>query len=45
MVDLPELNMDSLKDKEDKDMVASYANYYLANGAVIMPRFGNDIAD
>ncbi|KFY67691.1 hypothetical protein V497_00258 [Pseudogymnoascus sp. VKM F-4516 (FW-969)] len=45
MVDLPEPNVDGLKDKEDEDMVASYANYYLANGAVIMPRFGDDVAD
>ncbi|OBT38465.1 hypothetical protein VE00_11173 [Pseudogymnoascus sp. WSF 3629] len=45
MVGLPEPNVDGLKDKEDEDMVASYANYYLANGAVIMPRFGDDVAD
>lgn len=44
VIDLPEPNVEDLKGEEE-DMVASYANYYLPNGAVIIPRFGDDIAD
>jgi agmatine deiminase len=44
LIDLLEPNIESLKDEED-DMVASYANYYLPNGAVIIPRFGDKVAD
>ena len=44
LVDIQEPDIERLKG-EDDDMVASYANYYLPNGAVIIPRFGDDIAD
>jgi agmatine deiminase len=44
LVDIQEPDIERLRG-EDDDMVASYANYYLPNGAVIIPRFGDDIAD
>jgi len=28
-----------------KDFLPSYINYYVANGAVIMPKFGDDVSD
>ncbi|WP_256339204.1 agmatine deiminase family protein [Streptomyces sp. 2224.1] len=31
--------------RRGKDFLACYANYYVANGAVIMPRFGDRKAD
>lgn len=45
VVELLEPNMDLLELEEDEDMVASYANFYLPNGAVIIPRFGDQVAD
>ena len=45
VIDLPEPSISSLKGERDEDMVTSYANYYLANGAVIAPRFGDDTTD
>ncbi len=33
-----------IRSKSD-DFVASYVNYYVCNGAVIAPQFGDDAAD
>ena len=45
VMDLLEPNLEVLEVTEGEDMVASYANFYLPNGGVIIPRFGDDAAD
>lgn len=45
VIDLPEPDLDQLEGGDEEDMVASYVNYYLANGAVIVPCFGDERAD
>ncbi|MFI9200963.1 agmatine/peptidylarginine deiminase [Streptomyces sp. NPDC053048] len=44
IVELPEPDPDRLGDR-GPDFLGSYVNYYLANGAVIVPRFGDGHAD
>ncbi|MFJ6939673.1 agmatine deiminase family protein [Streptomyces sp. NPDC101132] len=44
VVDLPEPDLD-LIDGAGKDFLASYLNYYVVNGGVVVPRFGDRAAD
>ncbi|MFG3281540.1 agmatine deiminase family protein [Streptomyces sp. NPDC048111] len=44
VVDLPQPDLDRITGRGD-DFVATYANFYVANGAVFMPRFGDARAD
>jgi agmatine deiminase len=43
--DCQEPNLNNLRQPGDHDVVASYVNYYLVNGGLIMPRFGDDEPD
>jgi agmatine deiminase len=42
--DLPQPDLDRITGTGD-DFVSTYANFYIANGAVFMPRFGDTRAD
>ncbi|MFC9330707.1 agmatine deiminase family protein [Kitasatospora sp. NPDC057015] len=44
IVDLPEPDFD-LVEGRGKDFLATYLNYYVVNGGVIVPRFGDRAAD
>lgn len=44
IVELPEARVDRTI-TENKDFLASYVNYYVVNGAVILPKFGDTAAD
>ncbi|MFJ9953118.1 agmatine deiminase family protein [Kitasatospora sp. NPDC091207] len=44
IVDLTEPDLSALPDP-GKDFLATYLNYYVVNGAVIMPRFGDQASD
>ncbi|MEC4015448.1 agmatine deiminase family protein [Streptomyces sp. H27-D2] len=44
VIDLPQPDFDEITGRGD-DFVATYANFYVANGAVFMPRFGDTRAD
>jgi len=45
VVDLMEPDLEMLECGREEDIVASYVNYYLANGAVVAPSFGDEKAD
>ncbi|MFF3623538.1 agmatine deiminase family protein [Streptomyces sp. NPDC002467] len=44
IVDLPQPDLDKITGHGD-DFVSTYANFYVANGSVFMPRFGDAKAD
>ncbi|MGW6356203.1 agmatine deiminase family protein [Streptomyces sp. NPDC055092] len=44
VIDLPQPDLDRITGTGD-DFVSTYANFYVANGAVFMPRFGDTRAD
>ncbi|SEM51282.1 agmatine deiminase family protein [Streptacidiphilus jiangxiensis] len=44
IVDLPQPDPDKITGRGDA-FVSSYINFYVANGAVFMPKFGDDAAD
>ncbi|MFI8933259.1 agmatine deiminase family protein [Streptomyces sp. NPDC053474] len=44
IVDLPQPDLDKITGEGD-DFVSTYANFYIANGAVFMPKFGDRKAD
>ncbi|MGW6706343.1 agmatine deiminase family protein [Streptomyces sp. NPDC054956] len=44
VIDLPQPDLNKITGKGD-DFVSTYANFYVANGAVFMPRFGDAQAD
>ncbi|MFF0968411.1 agmatine deiminase family protein [Streptomyces sp. NPDC003703] len=44
IIDLPQPDLDKITGRGD-NFVSSYANFYVANGAVFMPRFGDRAAD
>ncbi|MFB9520236.1 agmatine deiminase family protein [Streptomyces cremeus] len=44
IVDLPQPDLDRVTGEGD-DFVATYANFYVANGSVFLPRFGDRTAD
>ncbi|MER7582766.1 agmatine deiminase family protein [Kitasatospora sp. NPDC097691] len=44
VVDLPEPDVDLIQGA-GKDFLATYINYYVCNGGVIVPRFGDQAAD
>lgn len=44
VVDLPQPDLDRITGRGDA-FVSTYANFYVANGAVFMPRFGDAKAD
>ncbi|MFF0739284.1 agmatine/peptidylarginine deiminase [Streptomyces sp. NPDC004111] len=44
IVDLPQPDLDRITGEGD-DFVSTYANFYIANGAVFMPQFGDRKAD
>lgn len=44
VIDLPEPDPDRITG-EGEDFVSSYANFYIANGAVFLPEFGDRTAD
>ncbi|MGD3108292.1 agmatine deiminase family protein [Streptomyces sp. YGL11-2] len=44
VVDLPQPDLDKITGRGDA-FVSTYANFYVANGAVFMPRFGDATAD
>ncbi|GAA4533553.1 agmatine deiminase family protein [Amycolatopsis samaneae] len=44
VIDLPQPDPDRITGR-GKDFVSSYANFYVANGAVFLPRFGDATAD
>ncbi|MFF3176719.1 agmatine/peptidylarginine deiminase [Streptomyces sp. NPDC057900] len=44
IIDLPQPDLDRITGRGD-DFVSSYANFYVANGAVFMPKFGDRAAD
>ncbi|MFG3056718.1 agmatine deiminase family protein [Kitasatospora sp. NPDC048239] len=44
VVDLVEPDLSAVPD-QGKDFLATYLNYYVVNGAVIMPRFGDKASD
>lgn len=45
VVELPEPDWSEIRYRDGDDFVASYANYYVANGAVFLPQFGDRRAD
>ncbi|MFJ7984142.1 agmatine/peptidylarginine deiminase [Streptomyces sp. NPDC096351] len=44
IIDLPQPDLDRITGEGD-DFVSTYANFYVANGSVFMPRFGDRTAD
>ncbi|MYS05877.1 agmatine deiminase family protein [Streptomyces sp. SID6041] len=44
IIDLPQPDLDRITGEGD-DFVSTYANFYIANGSVFMPRFGDRTAD
>ncbi|MGM9443538.1 agmatine deiminase family protein [Streptomyces murinus] len=44
IIDLPQPDLDKITGQGD-NFVSSYANFYVANGAVFMPKFGDSAAD
>lgn len=44
VIDLPQPDLDRITGRGDA-FVSTYANFYVANGAVFMPRFGDAAAD
>ncbi|MFE3151201.1 MULTISPECIES: agmatine/peptidylarginine deiminase [unclassified Streptomyces] len=44
IIDLPQPDLDKITGRGD-DFVSTYANFYIANGAVFMPKFGDSAAD
>ncbi|MFF0557915.1 agmatine deiminase family protein [Streptomyces sp. NPDC004266] len=44
IVDLPQPDLDRITGEGD-DFVSTYANFYVANGSVFLPRFGDRTAD
>ncbi|MFH7599361.1 agmatine deiminase family protein [Streptomyces racemochromogenes] len=44
IIDLPQPDLDLITGRGD-DFVSTYANFYVANGAVFLPRFGDRRAD
>lgn len=44
VIDLPQPDLDKITGRGD-DFVSTYANFYVANDAVFMPRFGDAKAD
>ncbi|MFI5617806.1 agmatine deiminase family protein [Streptomyces sp. NPDC051567] len=44
VIDLPQPDLNRITGEGD-DFVSTYANFYIANGAVFMPRFGDGKAD
>ncbi|MEK9520945.1 agmatine deiminase family protein [Streptomyces venezuelae] len=44
IIDLPQPDLDRITGEGD-DFVSTYANFYIANGSVFLPRFGDRTAD
>ncbi|MFD7576585.1 agmatine deiminase family protein, partial [Streptomyces sp. NPDC059810] len=44
IIDLPQPDLDRITGEGD-DFVSTYANFYVANDSVFMPRFGDRTAD